>query len=82
MKALVTGGNGFIGSELIKTLEIKGFFLKLLSRQDNKNYDKYFGSRKFSNESNQSNNHSCINSNKSSNNNLHTINNKIKIEKD
>ena len=39
MKALVTGGTGFIGSELINVLESSGYELKLLSRRNNINYD-------------------------------------------
>jgi len=39
MKALVTGATGFIGSELIKVLENKGYSLRILSRNNYKNYD-------------------------------------------
>ncbi len=39
MKALVTGATGFIGSELIKVLEQKGFSLRILSRRNSPGYD-------------------------------------------
>ena len=39
MKALVTGATGFIGSELIKTLEKKGYSLRILSRKSYSGYD-------------------------------------------
>ena len=39
MKALVTGGNGFIGSQLLKTLTSKGYSLRILARKSNSNYE-------------------------------------------
>ena len=39
MKALVTGTTGFIGSQLVKTLENNGYSLRVLSRNDNSDYD-------------------------------------------
>ena len=39
MKALITGATGFIGSELIKILEAKGYSLRIVSRNKFKNYD-------------------------------------------
>ena len=39
MKALVTGATGFIGSELIKILETKGYSLRIVSRNNYKHYD-------------------------------------------
>lgn len=39
MKALVTGATGFIGSELIKVLEQKGFSLRILSRRNSPDYE-------------------------------------------
>ena len=41
MKALITGATGFIGSELIKVLEMSGYELKLISRQKNINHDTF-----------------------------------------
>ena len=49
MKALVTGTTGFIGSQLVKTLENNGYSLRVLSRNDNSDYDKVicdFGSER------------------------------------
>ena len=39
MKALVTGATGFIGSQLIKTLENNSYSLRILSRNNNSDYD-------------------------------------------
>jgi len=39
MKALVTGATGFIGSQLIKTLENNGYSLRIISRKNNSVYD-------------------------------------------
>ena len=39
MKALVTGATGFIGSQLIKTLENNGYSLRVISRNNNPDYD-------------------------------------------
>ena len=39
MKALVTGGNGFIGSQLLKTLASEGYSLRILARKSNTNYE-------------------------------------------
>ena len=39
MKALVTGATGFIGSQLIKTLENNGYSLRILSRNNSLEYD-------------------------------------------
>ena len=39
MKALVTGGNGFIGSQLLKTLASNGYSLRILARKSNTNYE-------------------------------------------
>lgn len=39
MKALVTGANGFIGSELVIALDRMGYELRLLSRRQFKNFD-------------------------------------------
>ena len=39
MKALVTGATGFIGSQLIKTLENNGYSLRIISRKNNSDYD-------------------------------------------
>jgi len=39
MKALVTGGNGFIGSILLKALASKGYSLRILARKSNTNYE-------------------------------------------
>ena len=38
MKALVTGATGFIGSQLIKTLENNGYSLRIISRNNNSDY--------------------------------------------
>jgi len=49
VKALVTGTTGFIGSQLVKTLENNGYSLRVLSRNDNSDYDKVicdFGSER------------------------------------
>jgi len=39
MKALVTGATGFIGSQLIKTLENNGYSMRIISRNNNADYD-------------------------------------------
>ncbi len=39
MKALVTGGTGFIGSQLLKVLVRKGYSLRILARKTNSNYE-------------------------------------------